>query len=137
NSSIWVEGSCEISGKNYENIVKKSNAMDGTMILVHDGMFSLFPNKVLNDKNESLNYQGIIFHYNLDYKFNFNDWEGSKAKDYLKIPSVFGENIYMASFYLHGALNMEGAFILDAKHYDHDLEKFKSQNSLLNDSFAM
>ncbi|MGF1681022.1 hypothetical protein [Photobacterium minamisatsumaniensis] len=135
--SVWVEGHCELSGNDYVDIVKASNESDGIMILIHDGMFSLYPEKVAGNDGD-LNYQGMIFHYNYEYNYNFNDWAGSEAQKQLThIPSVFGENVHLASFYLHGALNLDGGLILDAKHYDSTSKKYISQNALLNDSFAM
>ncbi|MGF1699593.1 hypothetical protein L4D09_04655 [Photobacterium makurazakiensis] len=135
--SVWVEGHCELSGDDYVDVVKASNESGGIMILIHDGMFSLYP-QVVTVNGSNLNYQGMIFHYNYDYEFNFDGWAGSEAhKQLTHIPSVFGENVHLASFYLHGALNLNGGLILDAKHYDSTSKKYISQNALLNDSLAM
>ncbi|PSW18893.1 hypothetical protein C9I98_13610 [Photobacterium sanctipauli] len=132
--SIWVEGNCEISGDDYIEIVNVSNNTDGIMLLIHDGMFSIFPKAVPDD----LKFQGMIFHYNYEYAFNFDDWKTSQAYGHLThIPSVFGESVHLASFYLHGALNLDGGLILDAKHYDSTGKVYISQNALLNDSFGM
>lgn len=132
--SIWVEGNCEISGEGYASIVTASNNTNGIMILIHDGLFSVFPKKVVGD----LKYEGIIFHYNLDYNYNYNDWEGSEAYKHLNHnPSVFGDNVKLASYYLHGALNIRGGVILDAKHFDATSNRYILQNALLNDSFGM
>ncbi|MGF1738100.1 hypothetical protein [Photobacterium satsumensis] len=132
--SVWVEGNCEVSGDIYTDIVKLSNNMDGIIVLVHDGMFSVFPKAVPNN----LKFQGMIFHYNYEYAFNFDDWKTSQAYSHLThIPSVFGDNVNLASFYLHGALNLDGGLLLDAKHYDNTSKKYISQNALLNDSFGM
>ncbi|AJR09762.1 hypothetical protein C9J03_09570 [Photobacterium gaetbulicola] len=131
---IWVEGSCEVAGVDFENVAKESQRLDGVLILVHDGLFSLFPNN--GDKSEK--YNGLLFHYNVDYQYDFSDWEGSKAFDHLNHPSsVFGDKVDLASYYLHGSLNINGGVILDAKHYDISVQKFVSQNALLFDSFAL
>lgn len=136
--SIWIEGNCELAGADYASVVTASNKVDGVMILVHDGLFSLFPQPVTNDAGKSLKYEGIMFHYNLDYNYNFDDWNGSEAYDHLThIPSIFGDAVNLASYYLHGALNIRGGVILDAKHFDTASDSYISQNALLNDSFGM
>lgn len=136
NEKIWVEGSCEVAGDDYISVVNESNRLDGVLILVHDGMFSLFPKP--GGESDSKKYNGLLFHYNIDYKYNFDDWEGSEAYKHLSHSSSdFGDKVHLASYYLHGALNINGGVILDAKHYDTSSKKYISQNALLYDSFAM
>lgn len=138
--SIWVEGNCEISGDDYASIVTASNNVNGINILIHDGLFSVFPKPVPieNETDKYLKYEGIMFHYNLDYIYNYNDWKGSEAYGHLNhIPSNFGDNVKLASYYLHGALNIHGGVILDAKHFDATSNSYISQNALLNDSFGL
>ncbi|MGF1691319.1 hypothetical protein [Photobacterium kagoshimensis] len=130
--SVWVEGHCDITGKEFNEIIALSNSpsIDGVMIMVHDGLFSIYPN---NNAQVDNKFQGIIFHYNLDYKVNFNDWKDSQAYAQLShIPSNFGENVKKASYFQRGSLWVSGGIILDAKHIENG--KYTSQNALLETS---
>ncbi|OAN14244.1 hypothetical protein A3K86_11745 [Photobacterium jeanii] len=128
--AVWVEGHCDINAADFQKIVTLSQKLDGAMLLVHDGLFSIYPNSNANADNK---FQGIIFHYNVDYKVNFADWNKSQAYSQLShIPSVFGDNVKEASYFQRGSLWVSGGLILDAKHQESG--KNKAQNALLDTS---
>ncbi|MGF1867929.1 hypothetical protein L4D15_22220 [Enterovibrio norvegicus] len=127
NESVWVEGNCEISKSDWSSIVKKSNT-NSVMVLVHDGVLSMYPG---SSKGK---YQGLLFHYNIDYQYDKNDWKGSEADKSINTggSSVFDESVRnFASFYLGGALNVNGGVILDAKQMSTSTNDYITQNSLM------
>ncbi|OZS44166.1 hypothetical protein [Photobacterium sanguinicancri] len=134
---IWVEGHCDINGADFGEMIKASIKLKGVMLLIHDGQFSMFPN---NKSSSSNQFEGIIFHYNLDYKIPPNQWANSQAcaqicqaNNNFRNDAIGINHVENSSFYLFGSLWISGGFILDAKYKNSD----DIQNALLETSAAL
>lgn len=116
NTRIWLEGSCEIEGASLSSLAQASQATDGVLLFLHNGVFSL---------NGSGNFKGVLFHFNDGFQPSSADWDGLEANHDLshsntvfdnKLKKVYG-NSYpaanTAAYFQKGSFNFTGGQYLD------------------------
>ncbi len=108
---IWLEGSCEIKEAELSNIVHATQATEGVLLVIHDGLFSIMGTSLTP-------FKGVIFHFNYDYLATPADWENVAfaGSDALYHSSDFvADSSYrdVASYYQHGDFYLTGSLFLD------------------------
>ncbi|MDF2154222.1 hypothetical protein [Vibrio sp. CAU 1672] len=113
NHHLWVEGSCEISSAEYNDLVAATQNTNGVTVMVHDGLFSVMGPPSSGATTD--NFRGVIFHFNYDYTPTLSDWSGLVADGYVNhVPSVFEESYRtIAAYYQHGSFTVSGGQYFD------------------------
>ncbi|NOH98044.1 hypothetical protein [Vibrio sp. 99-70-13A1] len=113
NHHLWVEGGCEVTQDQYNNLVDATAATDGVTILIHDGLMSFMGKPSTGATSNKL--KGVLFHFNVDYSPTPADWASFDANIYLNhVPSVIEESYRtIASYYQHGAFTVSGGQYFD------------------------
>ncbi|MGF1754579.1 hypothetical protein L4C33_13390 [Vibrio makurazakiensis] len=114
NHHLWIEGGCEITQAQYNNLIDATAATDGVTILVHDGLMSIMGKPSTGATSNQL--KGVLFHFNFEYSPSPADWASFDANTYLNhVPSVIEESYRtIASYYQHGAFTVSGGQYFDA-----------------------
>ncbi len=113
NQHIWIEGSCEITSKEYQTLAKAMNRFNhGAFIIIHDGLFSIIgaPSGEI-----AAEMKGIIFHFNYDYKTvtDGSNWRGTESYKYLYPAGKVQNSIYPPSFLSNVSFYQRSNFIIN------------------------
>ena len=114
NHHLWVEGGCEITKEQYNDLVNATASTNGVTILIHDGLMSFMGKPSTGATSNHL--KGVLFHLNVDYSPTPADWVSYDANNHLNhVPSVIEESYRtITSYYQHGAFTVSGGQYFDA-----------------------